>query len=198
VLVLTVEHEHVTEVFTGFGERGRSAESVAEQAASEAREYLAHDAPVGPHLADQLLLPMVFGGLTAFRTCAPTPHFTSNADVIHAFTGKRIVAERDGEAYAVRISWLRYARREHSSEKHWKTRESELRVEKVMLGLSRRRNIPFLLSDEIEMLSIYGKALFETLRDTHRGVLGCPSIDLGRWSLPLARDYRVHGSQPTR
>jgi RNA 3'-terminal phosphate cyclase (ATP) len=104
VLVLTVEHEHVTEVFVGFGERGRSAERVAEEAVSEAREYLAHDAPVGPHLADQLLLPMAFGGLTAFRTCAPTLHFTSNADVIHAFTGKRIVAERDGETYSVGIS----------------------------------------------------------------------------------------------
>ena len=44
------------------------------------------------------------------------------------------------------------------------------------------------------MLSIYGKAMFETLRDTYRGVLGCPSIDVGRWSLPLTRNYRVHGS----
>lgn len=104
VLVLTIEHENVTEVFVGFGERGRSAERVAEEAVSEAREYLAHDAPVGPHLADQLLLPMVLGGLTAFRTCAPTLHFTSNADVIHAFTGRRIVAEREGETYAARCS----------------------------------------------------------------------------------------------
>lgn len=48
------------------------------------------------------------------------------------------------------------------------------------------------------MLSINGKAMFETLRDTYRGVLGYPSIDLGRWSLPLARDYRVHGTQPIR
>ena len=104
VLVLTIEHDYVTEVFIGFGERGLSAERVAEEAVKEAREYLAHDAPVGPHLADQLLLPMVFGGLTAFRTCAPTPHFTTNAEVIHAFTGKRIVAEREGETYAVGIS----------------------------------------------------------------------------------------------
>jgi RNA 3'-terminal phosphate cyclase (ATP) len=101
VLALTVEHEHVTEVFTGFGERGRSAESVAEDAVREACEYLAVDAPVGPHLADQLLLPMVLGGLTSFVTCAPTMHFTSNADVIHAFTGRRIVAERAGETYLV-------------------------------------------------------------------------------------------------
>jgi RNA 3'-terminal phosphate cyclase (ATP) len=100
-LVLTLEYEHVTEVFTAFGERGRSAESVAEESARETCEYLAHRAPVGPHLADQLLLPMALGGLTTFKTCEPTMHFKSNADVIYAFTGRRITAERDGEAYAV-------------------------------------------------------------------------------------------------
>jgi RNA 3'-terminal phosphate cyclase (ATP) len=61
VLTVTIEYEHVTEVFTGFGERGRSAESVAEETARDAREYMAHDAPVGRYLADQLLLPMAFG-----------------------------------------------------------------------------------------------------------------------------------------
>jgi hypothetical protein len=47
------------------------------------------------------------------------------------------------------------------------------------------------------MLSINGKALSAT-RDTHRGVLGCPSIDTGCWSLPLAKRYRGLGSQPIR
>jgi RNA 3'-terminal phosphate cyclase (ATP) len=100
-LVLTVEHDNITEVFTGFGERGRSAENVAEGAARETLKYLAHAAPVGPHLADQLLLPMAFGGVTAFATCAPTMHFKSNADVIHMFTGRRITAEGSGDAFVV-------------------------------------------------------------------------------------------------
>ena len=91
---------------TGFGEPGRSAESVAEQAAREVREYLAHFSPVGPYLADQLLLPMALGGLAAFRTCAPTSHFESNSEVIEAFTGKRPLVERDGEDYLVRASRL--------------------------------------------------------------------------------------------
>ena len=95
VLSITLEHENVTEVFTAFGERGRSAESVAEQAAREATDYLRHAAPIGPHLADQLLLPMAFGGVRSFVTCAPTLHFASNCDVIAAFTGKRIRAQRD-------------------------------------------------------------------------------------------------------
>lgn len=104
VLVLTHEYEEITEVFTSFGERGRSAENVAEEAVRESLAYLAQEAPVGPYLADQLLLPMALGGLTAFRTCAPTTHFKSNADVIYAFTGRRIVAEHDGGTYTVTMN----------------------------------------------------------------------------------------------
>jgi len=101
VLTVTLEHEHVVEVFTGFGEKGRSAEGVAEATAAEVREYLAHDSPVGPYLADQLLLPMALGGIDTFVTCAPTPHFTSNADVIARFTGRRITAEGDAARHIV-------------------------------------------------------------------------------------------------
>jgi RNA 3'-terminal phosphate cyclase len=100
-LVLTLEYAHLTEVFTGFGERGHSAENVAAEIVGEVREYLAHEAPVGPHLADQLLLPMALGGLTRFRTCEPTMHFKSNAEVIHAFTGRRIRVEREDQTYVV-------------------------------------------------------------------------------------------------
>jgi RNA 3'-terminal phosphate cyclase (ATP) len=100
-LSLTLEYDNLTEVFTGFGESGRSAESVAEEASQEVREYLRHSAPIGPHLADQLLLPMVLGGLTAFRTCKPTPHFESNCEVIAAFMGKRPVVERPDKDYIV-------------------------------------------------------------------------------------------------
>ena len=103
-LALTLEHEHVTEVFTSFGSPGRSAESVAEEAANEVRAYLAHSSPVGPHLADQLLLPMVLGGVSAFSTCAPTPHFQSNCEVIAAFTGRRFKVESENQTYTVRAT----------------------------------------------------------------------------------------------
>jgi hypothetical protein len=74
-----------------------------------------------------------------------------------------------------------------------------LRVKKLMLGLFTLtgHHVPS-FEDETEMLSIYGKAMFRTLRDANRQVLGCPSIETGRWSLPFARDHRVHGTQPTR
>ena len=88
-VTITIAHEHVTEVFTGFGERGVRAEHVAETAAREARSYIAHVAPVGEHLADQLLLPMALAGSGSFTCTEITPHLRSNALVIERFTGKR-------------------------------------------------------------------------------------------------------------
>lgn len=96
-LTVTLEHEHIVEVFTGFGEKSRTAESVAEGVARQVRDYLTHGAPVGEYLADQLLMPMALGGVGTFVTCAPTAHFASNAEVIAMFTGRRIsVQGHDG------------------------------------------------------------------------------------------------------
>jgi RNA 3'-terminal phosphate cyclase (ATP) len=92
-VTITLAHEHVTEVFTGFGERGVRAEQVAEAAAREARAYMAHAAPVGEHLADQLLLPMALAGSGSFTCTQVTPHLRSNALVIERFTGKKTITE---------------------------------------------------------------------------------------------------------
>jgi RNA 3'-terminal phosphate cyclase (ATP) len=92
-VTITLAHEHVTEVFTGFGERGVRAEQVAEAAAREARAYMAHAAPVGEHLADQLLLPMALAGSGSFTCTQVTPHLRSNALVIERFTGKKTKVE---------------------------------------------------------------------------------------------------------
>jgi RNA 3'-terminal phosphate cyclase (ATP) len=81
---------NVTEVFTGFGERGVLAEAVAKGAASEAREYLDATAPAGEHLADQLLLPLALAGSGSFIATKITEHLRSNAKVIAKFTDRRI------------------------------------------------------------------------------------------------------------
>lgn len=86
-VMIEIESEHVTELFTGFGERGVRAEAVAERAAAEASEYLAAGAPVGPHLADQLLMPLALAGGGAFRSLEPSLHARTQADVIRAFLG---------------------------------------------------------------------------------------------------------------
>jgi RNA 3'-terminal phosphate cyclase (ATP) len=85
--VVLLEHarEHVTEVFTGFGRRDVRAEKVARNAIGELRTHVETGAPVGPHLADQLLLPLALGAGGSFRTGEPTLHTRTNADVIRAF-----------------------------------------------------------------------------------------------------------------
>lgn len=83
-LVATIEHEHVTEVFTAFGEKGVSAEKVAGKLCRQIKEYLHRGAPVGPHLADQLLLPLAIAG-GAFITAKPTQHTLTNMETINAF-----------------------------------------------------------------------------------------------------------------
>jgi RNA 3'-terminal phosphate cyclase (ATP) len=96
-VVIEVTCEHVTEIFTAFGERGTSAEAVGAQAAREALDWIAAGVPVGPHLADQLLLPMALGGGGTFRTVAPTLHTRTHAEVIEAFLGMKIAIEDTGE-----------------------------------------------------------------------------------------------------
>jgi RNA 3'-terminal phosphate cyclase (ATP) len=88
-LCLIVEAEHVSEVVTGFGEKGVSAELVAERACAQLRSWLDADVPVGEHLADQLLIPMALaardGGSSVFVTTTPSQHTRTNAEIIARF-----------------------------------------------------------------------------------------------------------------
>ena len=61
VVLIELESENLTEVFTGFGQIGVRAEAVATRVLDEARAYLAAGVPVGKYLADQLLLPLGIG-----------------------------------------------------------------------------------------------------------------------------------------
>lgn len=97
VLVLAVASEHVTEIFTGFGELGVSAETVAGRTVKEVREYLASGVPVGRHLADQLLLPLALAGGGAFRTLSPTAHTITNLEVLRLFLDLDIKVEQQDE-----------------------------------------------------------------------------------------------------
>ena len=94
IITLEIESENVTEVFTGFGERGVAAEAVADQAVVAARRYLASDVAVGEHLADQLLLPMALARGGSFTTVPPSRHTTTNIEIIRKFLDVEIGAEQ--------------------------------------------------------------------------------------------------------
>jgi RNA 3'-terminal phosphate cyclase (ATP) len=92
VVTIEIESEQVTEVFTGIGERGVRAEVVAQRAIDEARQYLADGAPVGEHLADQLLIPLALAGEGSYLTGQPSLHTTTNIEVIRKFLNVGITA----------------------------------------------------------------------------------------------------------
>jgi RNA 3'-terminal phosphate cyclase (ATP) len=92
VVIVEVESEQVTEVFTGFGAKNVRAEAVARAAADEALAYLASDAPVGQHLADQLVLLLALAGEGSFRTMTPTGHTRTQLSVIARFLGPVVAA----------------------------------------------------------------------------------------------------------
>ncbi len=94
VLHLIATSEHVTEVFCGFGRRGLPAERVAASVAARCRRYLNADAAVGPHLSDQLLLPIVLAGGGSFTTVEPSSHTRTNAALLEQFTNRRFDFQR--------------------------------------------------------------------------------------------------------
>lgn len=88
-LLLEAEFEQVTEIVTGFGKLGVSAESLAKTAAQRMAGFLESRAFAGPYLADQLLLPFALAGGGSFTTVKPSQHALTAADVIARFTGQR-------------------------------------------------------------------------------------------------------------
>ena len=96
-LVIEIESEHVTGVFTGFGERRRPAEEVAREAIEAAKVWLNANVPVDEYLADQMLLPMDFAGGGSLRTTKPSLHSTTNAAVIQRFLSVPIQFQQESD-----------------------------------------------------------------------------------------------------
>lgn len=84
-VMIEIQSEHLTEIFTSIGERGIRAEVIAAQAADEALGYLEAQAPVGEHLADQLLIPLALCAGGTFATTKLSLHTQTNIYIIQKF-----------------------------------------------------------------------------------------------------------------
>jgi RNA 3'-terminal phosphate cyclase (ATP) len=97
VVMIELEYEHVTEVFVAFGEVGKKAERVANEVLRGARAYMASAVPIGPFLADQLMLPIGlashFGQRGSLKTMPLTQHSTTHIDVLRRFLNVTIHIE---------------------------------------------------------------------------------------------------------
>lgn len=104
ILMLEAAYTHVTEVSSGFGKLGVSAESLAKNAARRLKGYMESDAFAGPYLADQLLLPFALAGGGSFTSVKPSQHARTAADIIAMFTGRMTrFEERAGESWLIEV-----------------------------------------------------------------------------------------------
>jgi RNA 3'-terminal phosphate cyclase (ATP) len=103
IVFVEVVSSGLTEVFSGFGKIGKSAESVASDACESARSYLASGAAVGEHLADQLLLPFALAGGGSFTAEKLNLHARTNIDVITKFLPAKFEATQAGESSRLEV-----------------------------------------------------------------------------------------------
>lgn len=96
-LTIAVVAERVTEVFTAHLDRGVAAEDLARALVRECAAHLATEAPVGEHLADQLLVPLALGAGGEFVTVAPSLHTRTQVEVIRQFLGVEVTLAARGD-----------------------------------------------------------------------------------------------------
>ena len=108
-LMATLAYEQVCEVFTAFGEKGVSSERVAAALVQQARAFQVSRAALGPHLADQWMLPLALAvaradGAGGFFTCSKlTEHASTNMRVIERFLPLRFHAEAGEGLWRVQV-----------------------------------------------------------------------------------------------
>jgi RNA 3'-terminal phosphate cyclase (ATP) len=93
-LMLTLEYEHATEVFTAFGEKSVTSEQVARQVVQRARHYLMSQAVFAEYLADQMMLPLALAGGGGFTLDEVSMHARTNAQVIETFLPVRFTFDK--------------------------------------------------------------------------------------------------------
>jgi RNA 3'-terminal phosphate cyclase (ATP) len=85
-IFLLAEYEHAVAGFTAYGRKGLPAEQVAEAACESLLQHHRSGAPVDPHLADQLVLPMALAkGESRLVTSRVTQHLLTNAWAVRQF-----------------------------------------------------------------------------------------------------------------
>lgn len=104
VVMITVQAEHVTEVFSSVGQIGKPAERVADEAVRQLRRYLRAEVAVGENLADQLLLPLALAGGGGFSTLDLSSHARTHIALVRQFLDLPLVVEQLGrDAQLVRL-----------------------------------------------------------------------------------------------
>lgn len=93
-IFLFAEYEHALAGFTAYGRKGLPAEHVAEAACDDLLAHHLSGAPVDPHLADQLVLPMALSPRESrLVTSKVTQHLLTNVWAVRQFLHCRLSVE---------------------------------------------------------------------------------------------------------
>lgn len=95
------QSSNLCETVTSIGAKGIRAEEVANAAASEMTAYLSNGAPVGEHLADQLLIPMALAGSGQYKTGPLSLHTKTNITIIQKFLDVHFTTEELGDGTVI-------------------------------------------------------------------------------------------------
>jgi RNA 3'-terminal phosphate cyclase (ATP) len=86
LILLLAEFEKSQACYFALGEKGKSADKVADEAIAGFEAFVATEGVIDQYLADQLLLPLAFAaGSSEFYTSQVTKHLVTNAEVIRKF-----------------------------------------------------------------------------------------------------------------
>lgn len=97
-------YEGAVEIVSAYGERGKPSEALAEEIVRGFRDYEKGGAPVGSHLADQLMVPLVLGAGGRYRTLPLTLHSRTNIETIGRFLDRPVeAAPAEGRLVDIRI-----------------------------------------------------------------------------------------------
>ncbi len=96
-LSIVLRSEHVTAVFSGFGQRGVTAENVAKACVKRVQRYLSLNVVADEYLTDQLLLPLALAGGGEFTGVTPSRHTTTNIEIIQRFLPVQFTSKRISE-----------------------------------------------------------------------------------------------------
>lgn len=101
LLALAINFENVQQRVEVVGEKALSAERVAGRAIKMMEDYLLSKAPVGEHLADQLMVPLVLGAGGDFIASTLSEHSRTNIKVINHILGDVIKFEVSDDHYHI-------------------------------------------------------------------------------------------------
>lgn len=105
MVMIELGYENVCAIFSQVGKKGVPAARVAADCVAEAQAYLSSDAPVGPHLADQLLMPMALADGGIFRTSELTQHTKTQGEIIKLFYDVEITCKPTDARSELDTSW---------------------------------------------------------------------------------------------